>query len=98
MSETVTKLSRLHKPITTHEFIINTYKHEINKRNNINREELLKKLRKQFVEDYNIDTLVVFFGSNMYILMFDLLLPNRKTATEPHDQLKQTITNIEHSI
>lgn len=98
VSETVTKESRIHKPITTHDFIINTYKHEINKTTNINREELLKKLRKQFTEDYDIDTSVVFFGGHMYILMFDLLLPNRQSATEPQDQLKQTITNLEHSI
>lgn len=98
VSDNVAKQSRIHNPITTHDFIINTYKHEINKTSNVNREELLKKLRKRFTEDYDIDTSVVFFGSHMYILMFDLLLPNRNSPTEPHDQLKQTVTNIEHSL
>lgn len=98
VSQTFTKDSRVHAPITTHDFIINKYKHQINKTSNNNREELLKKLKKQFIEDFNIDTTVVFFGNHMYILMFDLLLPNRISPTEPFDQLRQTITNTEHSI
>lgn len=97
VSETLTKESRVHSPITTHDFIINKYKHQINKTNNNNREELLKKLKKQFIEDFNIDTTAVFFGNHMYILMFDLLLPNRISPTEPFDQLRQTITSTEHS-
>ncbi|XP_066252658.1 uncharacterized protein [Euwallacea similis] len=98
VSKTITNESRVHSPITTHDYIINKYKHQLNKTNNNNREELLKKLNKQCIEDFNIETSVVFFGSHMYILMFDLLLPNRISPTEPRDQLKQTITNTEHSI
>lgn len=97
VSEALTKDSRVHSPITTHDFIINKYKHQINKTNNNNREELLKKIKKQFIEDFNIDTTAVFFGNHMYILMFDLLLPNRISPTEPFEQLRQTITNAEHS-
>ncbi|XP_066258011.1 uncharacterized protein [Euwallacea similis] len=98
VSDGITVGSRIHRPITTHDFIINKYKHQLNKTTNTNREELVKKLRKQFVEDFNIDTSVVFFGSHMYILMFDLLQPNRTSQTEPLEQLRQTITNTGHSI
>jgi len=98
ITPTVKAGSRIHTPITTHDYIINKYKHELNKTTNTNREELIKKLRKRFVEDFDVDTSVVFFGSHMYILMFDMLLPNRNSPTEPLDQLKQTVTNLEHSL
>ncbi|XP_066153270.1 uncharacterized protein [Euwallacea fornicatus] len=99
VSKAITENSRIHMPITTHDHIINKYKHQINKTSNTNREELLKKLRKQFIDDFGIDTSVVFFGNHTYILMIDLLLPSRSSHTEPyHDQLRQTITNVENSI
>lgn len=88
--------SRIHTPITTHDFIINKFKHEINKTSNTNREELLKKLRRRFIDDFEIDTTVVFFGSYMYILMFDLTQPDATSPTEPKDQTRQTITNIQN--
>lgn len=98
VTPTVAAESRIHNPITTHDHIINKYKHQLNKTTNINREELLKKLRKRFLDEFDIDTSVVFFGNHMYILMFDMLLPNRNSPTEPQDQLKQTVTNVEHSL
>lgn len=98
IAATVTVQSRIHTPITTHDYIINKYKHQLNKTTNTNREELLKKMRKQFMDDFDVDTSVVFFGNHMYILMFDMLIPTRNSPTEPHDQLKQTVTNIEHSL
>lgn len=98
VSNSVTAHSRVHTPITTHDHIINKYKHQLNKTENNNREELIKKLRKRFIEDFNVDTSVVFFGNHMYILMIDMLSPDRTSPTEPLDQLRQTITNIEHSI
>ncbi|XP_066260796.1 uncharacterized protein [Euwallacea similis] len=90
--------SRIHSAITTHDYIINKYKNQINKTTNTDREELLKKLRKQFVGDFAVDTSVVFFGNNMYILMFDMLSPSKTSPTELTEQLRQTITNTEHSI
>ncbi|XP_066258008.1 uncharacterized protein [Euwallacea similis] len=90
--------SRIHSAITIHDYIINKYKIQINKTTNTDREELLKKLRKQFVGDFAVDTSVVFFGNNMYILMFDMLSPSKTSPTEPTEQLRQTITNAEHSI
>jgi len=98
VTPTVAAESRIHNPITTHDQIINKYKHQLNKTTNINREKLLKKLRKRFLDEFDIDTSVVFFGNHMYILMFDILLPNRNSPTEPQDQLKQTVTNVEHPL
>lgn len=97
VSDTLTAESRIHTPMTTHDYIINKYKHQLNKTNNINREELLKKMRRQFMDDFDVDTSVVFFGNHIYILMFDMLLPHRNSPTEPDEQLKQTTTNIGHS-
>ncbi|XP_066146781.1 uncharacterized protein [Euwallacea fornicatus] len=97
VSQSVKEQSRIHSPLTTHNYIINKYKHQINKSNNLNRDELLKKLKKQFIDDFKVDTSVVFFGSYMYILMLDILEPNRSSHTEPQDQLRQTITNLQPS-
>lgn len=89
-----TRNNRIHEPITTHDYIINKYKLNLNKTENIDREAIIKKLRRRFVEDFNIDTSVVFFGNSMYILMFDLLHTERNSPTEPKDPLTQTITNL----
>lgn len=63
--------------------IINTYISKINKEKNRDREELLKKLRKRFVTQYNIDTVASFSGNRLYILMFDLDEPLTVSPTEP---------------
>ena len=89
-----TQNNRIHEKITTHDYIINKYKHNLNKEENVNREEIIRKLRRRFVQDFSIDTSVVFFGNSMYILMFDLLNPERTSPTEPKDQISQTVTNI----
>ncbi|XP_048523560.1 uncharacterized protein LOC109543862 isoform X1 [Dendroctonus ponderosae] len=57
MSILITAQGRVHSPITTtHDYIINKYKHQLNKTTNTNREELLKEMGKQFDDDFNIDT------------------------------------------
>lgn len=75
--------TRIHSPVTIHDTIINTYITKVNKPKHTNREELLKKLKKKFVQLYNIDTSVVFSGNRMYILMFDLDKPLSNSPTEP---------------
>lgn len=40
------------------------------------REELIKKLKHRFIEQFQIDTSAVFTGNRIYILMFDLKQPN----------------------
>lgn len=79
----ITKNSKIHSPITIHDMIINTYISKINKEKNRDREELLKKLRKRFVTQYNIDTVASFSGNRLYILMFDLDEPLTTSPTEP---------------
>lgn len=75
--------TKIHSPVTIHDLIINTYVTKINKPKHVNREELLQKLRKKFVQLYNIDTTVVFSGNRMYVLMFDLDKPLSISPTEP---------------
>lgn len=65
--------SRIHSPITLHDLIINSYTNELNEDKTSNREDLILKLRKRFVANYNVDTVAVFSGSRVYILMFDLI-------------------------
>lgn len=75
--------TKIHSAITIHDLIINTYITKLNKPKNTNREDLLKKLKKRFIQLYNIDTTVAFSGNRIYILMFDLDLPNSESPTEP---------------
>lgn len=77
------KKSRIHQPLTIHDNIICTYLNEINNPNNTNRQELLDKLRKRFVDNHNIDTIAVFSGNKIYILMFDLEQRDHISPTEP---------------
>lgn len=79
----ITKNTKIHSAITIHDHIISTYVTKLNKPKNINREELLKKLKTRFIQLYNIDTTVAFSGSRIYILMFDLDQPNSESPTEP---------------
>lgn len=79
----ITHNTKIHSTITIHDLIINTYVTKINKPKNINREELITKLRKRFIQLYNIDTTLAFSGNKMYILMFDLDQPNSDSPTEP---------------
>lgn len=88
----VKRNSRIHSPVTIHDCIINTYINKLNDTKNVNREELLSKLKKRFVNDFNIDTNAVFSGSRVYILMFDLET-QETSPTEPINGL----TNIQHS-
>ena len=77
------KKSRIHQPLTLHDNIICIYLNEINDSKNTNRQELLDKLRKRFVDNYNVDTVAVFSGNNIYILMFDLEEKDHHSPTEP---------------
>lgn len=77
------KNSRVHQPITIHDQIINIYIQKLNKPKNVNREELIQKLKKRFIAEYNIDTCIVFPGGNRaFIFMFDLDDPNTASPTE----------------
>lgn len=69
--------------------MINTYLRKLNKPKNTNREELLIKLRRRFINQYNIDTITVFSGNRVYIMMFDIEDPEEPTPTEPVDQSRQ---------
>lgn len=78
------KSSRIHSPVTIHDVIVNTYVHKLNKPENINRNELLEKLRKKFINEYNVETSVTFVGNNrIYILMFDIDNNDYNSPTEP---------------
>lgn len=66
------KESRIHSSITKHDFIIHTYIDEVNNPKNNNREEIIQKIRKKFIDLWNIDTAAVFTQNRLYILMFDL--------------------------
>lgn len=80
------KGSRIHQPLTLHDTIITTYLNEINNPTNINRQELLIRLRKRFVDNHNVDTVAVFSGNKIYILMFDLEHSDpHHSPTEPTD-------------
>lgn len=79
----ITKNSKIHSPVTVHDMIINTYLNKLNKDKYTDREELISKLRKRFVAQYNIDTVTHFSGSRMYVLMFDLEQPSTISPTQP---------------
>jgi hypothetical protein len=79
----ITRNSKIHSPVTIHDMIINTYIDKINNPKHTNREELIQKLRKKFISQYNIDTSAVFSGNRLYILMFDLNSPQSISPTEP---------------
>ena len=77
------KNSRIHTPLTIHDIIINTYVNKLNKPKNTNREELIQKLRKRFITEYNIETSITFVSNNrIYILMFDMDLNDFNSPTE----------------
>lgn len=77
------KQNRIHSQVTIHDDIINTYIRKLNKPKNTNREELLDKLKRRFIGQYNIDTVAVFSGNRVYILMFDIEEPDEPSPTEP---------------
>lgn len=92
------KKTNIHKPITKHDYIINAYINTLNDENNANikREELVQKLRKKFINNFNIDTQVLFTGNRMYILMFDLDNPDTDSPTRPihEDKNIQFVQNV----
>ncbi|XP_045462412.1 uncharacterized protein LOC123672365 [Harmonia axyridis] len=79
----IKKNTKLHSVITIHDMIIDTYIHKLNKNKNTNREELIAKLRKRFVDQYSIDTVAHFSGNRLYLLMFDLESPSSISPTQP---------------
>lgn len=84
-----TKNNKIHKPLTYHDYIIETYVTELNNPNNTDRQELLLKLKKRFTLLHGIDTTAVFCGNRLYILMFDLNdTENKDSPTEPIDGVK----------
>ncbi|CAH1113588.1 unnamed protein product [Psylliodes chrysocephalus] len=76
------KKNRIHEPITVHDHVINTYINKLNDPIEHNRDELLLKLRKRFVKNYNTDTTAGFSGNRVYILMFDIESPAHASATD----------------
>lgn len=77
------KKSRIHSPVTIHDVIVNTFVNKLNKPKHVNRAELLEKLRRKFIQEYQIETSVTFVGNKIYILMFDMLLNDFNSPTEP---------------
>lgn len=77
------KKSRIHSPVTIHDVIVNTFVNKLNKPKHVNRAELLEKLRRKFIQEYQIETSVTFIGNKIYILMFDMLLNDFNSPTEP---------------
>lgn len=87
ISDATKQKSRIHTPITIHDMIVNTYVEKLNKPKNTNREELIAKLKKKFIQEYNVETTVSFVGNNwIYILMFDLENENSQSPTETMPQ------------
>lgn len=76
------KENRIHSNISKHDYIIDTYIGEINDPRNIDREEVIQRIRQKFVNLWNIDTAAVFTQNRLYILMFDLET-NFDSPTEP---------------
>ena len=84
-----TKKSRIHQPMTIHDYIIETYITTINEDVKTDRQELINKVKKRFVDLYNIETTPVFSGNRLYILMFDMEeSPSKESPTEPTEGLK----------
>lgn len=79
----ITRNSRIHTPITPHDYIINKYLSKINKPKYTDRQELIKTLRNRFIEQFNIETSVHFTGNRIYILMFDLTDRDSESPTQP---------------
>lgn len=77
------KTNRIHAPISVHDDIINTYCRKLNNPKNKDRNELIAKLKRRFINQYNIDTTIVFSGNRFYILMFDMDDPEEPSPTEP---------------
>lgn len=78
------KNSRIHQAVTIHDTIINSYVNELNDPKVTNREELLIQLRKRFVNNFKIDSVAIFSGNRIYILMFDLEhTDSHQSPTEP---------------
>ena len=98
MNPHITNNARIHSYITVHDLIINTYTAKINKPKNSNRKELITKLRKIFIQSYNIDTTVAFSVNKMYILMFDLDQPISISPIKPstRENKKQHNVPISH--
>lgn len=83
----ITKSSRIHKALPIHH-IVTTYVNKLNKNENKDRQLLIDKLKKRFVDNFRINTAVVFSGNRVYILMFDLDNPEFTTATQPFDGIQ----------
>ena len=90
------KNHRIHSPVTIHDTIINTYINEINDPINKSREELLIKLRKRFINNFNVDTTAVFSGNRVYILIFEMDTQDPYSPTEPTNSPTNQSTNVQH--
>lgn len=80
-----TKNSRIHTNFTVHDHIIETFINKLNKPKNTDRQQLILKLQKRFIDLYQISTIPTFIGNRLYILMFDLELETKTVDTEPSE-------------
>ena len=88
--------SRIHAPLTIHDHIVNCYNDKLNNSKISNRDELLAKLNKRFINNFSIATTVVFSGSFFYVLMFDMHAPNSQSPTKPTHGMTQAILDNNH--
>lgn len=92
INEEIVKTSRIHKPMSIHDYIIDTYIYELNKPENHNRNELIQKLRARFADQFQIDTFVNISGNRAYIVMLDRLDNDAPPATTPSHGQQSNIT------
>lgn len=91
LDNNLTKDTRIHKPITIHDHIIDTYVTKINSPKCLDRQELINSIKRRFIEQYQIDTIVAFSGSFMYVIMIDLEDVSKPSPTEPSHGSQSTI-------
>lgn len=83
------KIKPLNKPsLKIDSKITKTYVNKLNKKQNVDRQQLIDSLKKRFIDNFQVDTMVVFSGSRIHILMFDLEIENSVTATQPIDGIQ----------
>lgn len=77
--------NRIHRLL--HDHIINIYINKLNSPNNAeNRAELLQRLRKRFIENFNVETHVCFSEHHAYVLMFDVDDRERESPTDVNQE------------
>lgn len=91
----ITKNSRIHRAVTIHDMVLHTYSSKINNEKCTNRQELINKLKTKFIDHYNIDTIVSFSGTHMYIIMLD---PTDLSSPSPTEPIRGKQVTINHDL